>query len=63
MLLGSLLLEGDNHEFWMALGCMSDHRALRQHAFIRGLHLDVSLASAWAYLGKVVPWALVACLR
>ncbi|XP_021867566.2 tetratricopeptide repeat protein SKI3 [Spinacia oleracea] len=53
MLLGSLLLEGDNHEFWMALGCMSDHRALRQHAFIRGLHLDVSLASAWAYLGKL----------
>ncbi|XP_021717803.1 tetratricopeptide repeat protein SKI3-like isoform X1 [Chenopodium quinoa] len=53
MLLGSLLLESDNHEFWMALGCMSDHRALRQHAFIRGLHLDVSLASAWAYLGKL----------
>lgn len=53
MLLGSLLLEGDNHEFWMALGCISGHRALRQHAFIRGLHLDVSLASAWAYLGKL----------
>lgn len=53
MLLGSLLLEGDNHEFWMALGCISNHRALRQHAFIRGLHLDVSLASAWAYLGKL----------
>ncbi|KMT19386.1 hypothetical protein BVRB_1g013820 [Beta vulgaris subsp. vulgaris] len=53
MLLGSLLLECDNHEFWMALGCMSGHRALRQHAFIRGLHLDVSLASAWAYLGKL----------
>ncbi|XP_057519468.1 tetratricopeptide repeat protein SKI3 isoform X2 [Amaranthus tricolor] len=53
MLLGSLLLEGDNHEFWMALGCMSDNKALKQHAFIRGLHLDVSLASAWAYLGKI----------
>ncbi|KAL2895169.1 Tetratricopeptide repeat protein SKI3 [Bienertia sinuspersici] len=53
MLLGSLLLEGENHEFWMALGCISGDKALRQHAFIRGLHLDVSLASAWAYLGKL----------
>lgn len=53
MLLGSLSLEGDNYEFWMALGCFSGHKALRQHAFIRGLQLDVSLASAWAYLGKL----------
>ncbi|XP_074263980.1 tetratricopeptide repeat protein SKI3 [Silene latifolia] len=53
MLLGSLLLESDNYEFWMALGCVSGHKALRQHSFIRGLRLDVSLASAWAYLGKL----------
>ncbi|KAL9238058.1 hypothetical protein vseg_012534 [Gypsophila vaccaria] len=53
MLLGSLLLETGNYEFWMALGCVSSHKALRQHSFIRGLKLDVSLASAWAYLGKL----------
>ncbi|GAB4861706.1 hypothetical protein Ancab_036959 [Ancistrocladus abbreviatus] len=53
MSLGSLLLEGDNHEFWMALGCLSGHKALKHHAFIRGLQLDVSLAVAWAYLGKL----------
>uniref|UniRef100_A0A7C9E7T7 UDP-N-acetylglucosamine--peptide N-acetylglucosaminyltransferase SPINDLY n=1 Tax=Opuntia streptacantha TaxID=393608 RepID=A0A7C9E7T7_OPUST len=53
MLLGSLSLEADNFEFWIALGCLSGHKALRQHAFIRALQLDVSLASAWAYLGKL----------
>ncbi|KAL8152081.1 hypothetical protein V2J09_021889 [Rumex salicifolius] len=53
MALGSLLLECDNHEFWIALGCLSDHKALKQHALIRGLHLDVTLAIAWAYLGKL----------
>ncbi|KAK9740332.1 hypothetical protein RND81_03G027300 [Saponaria officinalis] len=53
MMLGSLLLETGNYEFWMALGCVSGHKALRQHSFIRGLKLDVSLASAWAYLGKL----------
>ena len=53
MALGALLLEGDNSEFWVALGCLSDHNALKQHALIRGLHLNVSLAVAWAYLGKV----------
>lgn len=54
MVLGALLLEGDNYEFWVALGCLSGHNALRQHALIRGLQLDVSLAVAWAYLGKVL---------
>ncbi|GAB2271736.1 hypothetical protein Dimus_006566 [Dionaea muscipula] len=53
MSLGSLLLEGNNHEFWVSLGCLSGHKALKQHAFIRGLQLDVSLAVAWAYLGKL----------
>ncbi|KAK9269809.1 hypothetical protein L1049_025382 [Liquidambar formosana] len=53
MSLGGLLLEGDNSEFWVALGCLSGHNALKQHAFIRGLQLDVSLAVAWAYLGKL----------
>ena len=54
MALGALLLEGDNSEFWVALGCLSDHKALKQHALIRGLQLNVSLAVAWAYLGKVL---------
>ncbi|KAF8014969.1 hypothetical protein BT93_H0690 [Corymbia citriodora subsp. variegata] len=53
MALGALLLEGDNHEFWVALGCLSDNHALKQHCLIRALQLDVSLAIAWAYLGKV----------
>ncbi|CAI0463768.1 unnamed protein product [Linum tenue] len=53
MALGALLLEGDNYEFWVTLGCLSRHTALKQHALIRGLQLDVSLASAWAYLGKI----------
>lgn len=54
MSLGALLLEGDNYEFWLALGCLSDHNALSQHALIRGLQLNVSLAVAWGYLGKVM---------
>ncbi|CAI9115330.1 OLC1v1016211C1 [Oldenlandia corymbosa var. corymbosa] len=53
MCLGALLLEGDNYDFWVTLGCLSHHTALRQHALIRGLQLDVSLAVAWAYLGKL----------
>ncbi|GAB2216176.1 hypothetical protein Droror1_Dr00023945 [Drosera rotundifolia] len=53
MSLGGLLLEGDNFEFWVLLGCLSGHKALKQHAFIRGLQLNVSLAIAWAYLGKL----------
>lgn len=54
MSIGALLLEGDNYEFWVALGCLSDHNALNQHALIRGLQLNVSLAVAWGYLGKVL---------
>ncbi|KZV41355.1 tetratricopeptide repeat protein 37 [Dorcoceras hygrometricum] len=53
MCLGSILLEGHNEEFWVAVGCLSDHIALKQHAFIRGLQLDISLAVAWAYIGKL----------
>lgn len=53
MSLGGLVLQGDNNEFWVVLGCLSNHNALKQHAFIRGLQLDVSLAVAWAYLGQV----------
>lgn len=54
MSLGGLLLEGDNNEFWITMGCVSGHKALKQHAFIRGLQLDVSSAVAWASLGKVL---------
>jgi len=54
MSIGALVLEGDNYEFWVALGCLSDHNALNQHALIRGLQLNVSLAVAWGYLGKVL---------
>lgn len=53
MALGALLLEGDNSEFWVGLGCLSNHNALKQHALIRGLQLNVSLAVAWAFLGKL----------
>ncbi|KAK6277550.1 hypothetical protein POUND7_017873 [Theobroma cacao] len=53
MTFGALVLEGDNYEFWVALGCLSHCNALKQHALIRGLQLDVSLANAWAYLGKL----------
>ncbi|XP_071710201.1 tetratricopeptide repeat protein SKI3 isoform X2 [Rutidosis leptorrhynchoides] len=53
MILGGLLLESSNTEFWVALGCLSNHMELKQHAFIRSLQLDVSLAVAWAYLGKL----------
>ncbi|XP_010270637.1 PREDICTED: tetratricopeptide repeat protein SKI3 [Nelumbo nucifera] len=53
MSLGGLLLEGDNDDFWVSLGCLSDNNALKQHALVRGLQLDVSLAVAWAYLGKL----------
>jgi len=54
MSMGALLLEGDSYEFWLALGCLSDHNALNQHALIRALQLNVSLAVAWGYLGKVL---------
>ncbi|KAK2988160.1 hypothetical protein RJ640_020642, partial [Escallonia rubra] len=53
MSLGGLLLESCNKEFWVALGCLSGYTALKHHAFVRSLHLDVSLAVAWAYLGKL----------
>lgn len=53
MALGALLLETENYEFWVALGYLSTHNALKQHALIRGLQLDVSLAVAWAYLGTL----------
>ncbi|KAL5704155.1 hypothetical protein ACHQM5_022625 [Ranunculus cassubicifolius] len=51
--LGGLLLEEENSDFWVALGCLSGYSALKQHALIRSLQLDVSLAVAWAYLGKL----------
>ncbi|XP_058778563.1 tetratricopeptide repeat protein SKI3-like isoform X1 [Vicia villosa] len=53
MSIGALLLEGHNYEFWVALGCLSNHNELNQHALIRGLQLNVSLAVAWGYLGKL----------
>ncbi|CAN8240206.1 unnamed protein product [Cochlearia groenlandica] len=53
MVLGALLLECDNLEFWVALGCLSDNSALKLHALIRALHLDVSLAVAWAFMGQI----------
>ncbi|XP_078443584.1 tetratricopeptide repeat (TPR)-like superfamily protein isoform X2 [Wolffia australiana] len=53
MVLGALTLEGKNSDFWLALGCLSTHYSLKQHAFIRGLQLDMSRASAWAFLGKL----------
>ncbi|KDP36716.1 hypothetical protein JCGZ_08007 [Jatropha curcas] len=53
MVFGALFLEGDNYEFWVTLGCLSGHSAMKQHALIRGLQLDVSSAVAWAYLGKL----------
>lgn len=54
MSMGALLLEGDNYEFWLALGYLSGHDALKQHALIRGLQLNASLAIGWGYLGKVL---------
>lgn len=53
MIVGGLLLESCNNEFWVVLGCLSRRVELKQHAFIRSLQLDVSLAVAWAYLGKL----------
>lgn len=53
MALGALFLEGDNCQFWVTLGCLSNYNGLKQHALIRGLQLDVSLADAWAHIGKV----------
>ncbi|KAJ1296360.1 hypothetical protein BS78_01G294600 [Paspalum vaginatum] len=53
MSLGSLILEPVNKDFWVTLGSMSSDLALKQHSFIRALHLDMSLSEAWAYLGKI----------
>ncbi|XP_008799156.2 tetratricopeptide repeat protein SKI3 isoform X2 [Phoenix dactylifera] len=53
MSLGALILEGSNKDFWVILGCLSTNHALKQHALIRGLQLDMSLSAAWAYLGKL----------
>ncbi|KAF4367677.1 tetratricopeptide repeat protein SKI3 [Cannabis sativa] len=53
MALGALLLEPENHEFWVALGCLSNFNPLKQHSLIRSLQLDVSHAVAWSYLGKI----------
>ncbi|KAM7253000.1 hypothetical protein ACFE04_025618 [Oxalis oulophora] len=53
MSLGALLLEPDNYEFWVSLGCITDHRPLKQHALIRALQLDISSAFAWSYLGQL----------
>ena len=54
MSLGGLMLERGNSDVWMALGCLSNNNVLKQHAFIRGLQLDVSFAVGWAHLGKVI---------
>lgn len=53
MSLGGLILEPVNKDFWVTLGSVSNNQALKQHSFIRALHLDMSLSEAWAYLGKV----------
>ncbi|XP_020526306.1 tetratricopeptide repeat protein SKI3 isoform X1 [Amborella trichopoda] len=53
MSLGALMIEGNNDEFWVKLGCSSKNKALQQHALIRALQLDISNATAWAYLGKL----------
>ncbi|KAL1560754.1 tetratricopeptide repeat protein SKI3 isoform X2 [Salvia divinorum] len=53
MCFGGIFLEGNNDEFWVALACLSNNTALKHHALVRGLQLDVSLAVAWAYLGKL----------
>ena len=59
MAIGALLLETENYEFWVALGSLSNHSALKQHALIRALQLDVSLAVAWACLGKVLSYGFL----
>lgn len=53
MSLGGLTLEGGNKDFWVILGCLAANPALKQHALIRGLQLDMSHSVAWAYLGKL----------
>ncbi|KAL5225280.1 hypothetical protein ABZP36_011919 [Zizania latifolia] len=53
MSLGGLILEPVNKDFWVTLGSVSSNQALKQHSFIRALHLDTSFSEAWAYLGKI----------
>ncbi|GLJ53491.1 hypothetical protein SUGI_1141270 [Cryptomeria japonica] len=53
MALGGLILEGDNAESWITMGCFSKQKAIQQHAFIRALQVDGSHALAWAQLGKL----------
>jgi hypothetical protein len=50
MVLGALLLEGDNYEFWVALGCLSGHNALRQRldqGIAIGCLLSCCLGISW----------------
>lgn len=61
MSLGALYLEGDSSDFWVIFGCLSTHSPMKQHALIRGLQLDASLATAWADLGKVIIYMLFLC--
>lgn len=53
MALGALILESDNAELWITMGCLSKQRALQQHAFIRALQVNGFNALAWAHLGKL----------
>lgn len=53
MSLGALILEPVNKNFWVTLGSISSNLTLKQHTFIRALHLDMCLSEAWAYLGKI----------
>ncbi|KAJ1687174.1 hypothetical protein LUZ63_018564 [Rhynchospora breviuscula] len=57
MALGGLKLEPSNKDYWVILGCVSSNYALKQHSLVRALQIDVSLAEAWAYLGKMY-WEL-----
>lgn len=61
MALGGLLLDRVNKELWVLLGCLAKHHALKQHALIRGLQLDLTFSSAWAYLGKVIIKVFIFC--
>lgn len=53
MALGALMLESDNAELWINMGCLSKQKAIQQHAFIRALQVNGFNALAWAHLGKL----------
>lgn len=53
MALGALILESDNAELWITMGCLSKQKAIQQHAFIRALQVNGFNALAWAHLGKL----------